>query len=207
MPIVTGVKPQKNKKRVNIYLDDKFGFGLDLENFIKLHLKVEQELTQKEVEDIVKKAEFQKTLDYLLKFAMMRPRSEKEISDWFKRKKVHESMQKDLFDRLKHFELLNDLKFAQWWVDQRMQYRSKSKRMLNNELRVKGIKDEIIKKVLSETKIDEPKMIAQILEKKAYKWRNLTGRDQKQKMTEYLLRNGYDWDNIKTAIDEFLSKR
>jgi len=207
VPIVTGVKPQKNKKRVNIYLDDKFGFGLDLENFIKLHLKVEQELTQKEVEDIVKKAEFQKTLDYLLKFAMMRPRSEKEISDWFKRKKVHESMQKDLFDRLKHFELLNDLKFAQWWVDQRMQYRSKSKRMLNNELRVKGIKDEIIKKVLSETKIDEPKMIAQILEKKAYKWRNLTGRDQKQKMTEYLLRNGYDWDNIKTAIDEFLSKR
>lgn len=207
MPIVTSIKPQKSKKRVNIYLDDKFGFGLDLENFVKLHLKVEQELSDEEVVKIIKKAEFQKTLDYLLKFAMLRPRSEKEITDWFRRKKVHESIQKDLFDRLKHFELLDDLKFAQWWVDQRMEYRSKSKRMLSNELKVKGIKDEIIKQILSETKIDEPKMIMGILEKKSYKWRNLPQREQKQKMTEYLLRNGYDWENVSTAIDEFLSKR
>ena len=45
MPIITAIKSQKKKERVNVYLDDKFGFGIDLENFIKLGLKVEQELT------------------------------------------------------------------------------------------------------------------------------------------------------------------
>jgi regulatory protein len=79
MPQVSDIKPQKNKKRVNIYLDGKFAFGIDLDNLVKLDLKVEQELSDEEVADIIKKAEFQKTLDKLLRFATLRPRSEKEI--------------------------------------------------------------------------------------------------------------------------------
>ena len=63
MPVITGIKQQKNKNRVNVYLDDEFGFGIDLDNFVLLHLKVDQELTDAEVEEIVKKAEFQKTWD------------------------------------------------------------------------------------------------------------------------------------------------
>jgi len=69
MPTVTSIKPQRNGKRVNVYLDGKFGFGIDLENYVTLGLKVEQELSEAEVETIIKKAEFQKTLDKLLKFA------------------------------------------------------------------------------------------------------------------------------------------
>src|SRR3990170_3972664 len=106
MPIITSIRQQKNKNRVNVYLDDKFGFGIDLVNFATLHLKVDQELTDKEVEKIVKKAEFQKTLDKLLRFATLRPRSEKEVRDYFKRKKVHESLHEELFEKLKHFELI-----------------------------------------------------------------------------------------------------
>src|SRR3989304_5220176 len=106
MPIITSIKQQKNKNRVNVYLDDKFGFGIDLDNFVILGLKVNQELSEKEVEEIVRKAEFQKTLDKLLRFATLRPRSEKEIKDYFKRKKVHESLQPDLFAKLKKLDLL-----------------------------------------------------------------------------------------------------
>ena len=66
MPVITSIKPQRNKKRSNIYLDGKFGFGLDLDNFVKLGLKVEQELSDKEIAGIVKEAEFQKILEKLL---------------------------------------------------------------------------------------------------------------------------------------------
>jgi len=61
MPVITQIKSQKNKKRVNVYLDGKYGFGIDLENFMKMGLKVEQELSEKEISEILKKAEFQKT--------------------------------------------------------------------------------------------------------------------------------------------------
>ena len=196
MPIITLIKPQKKKNRVNIYLDDKFGFGIDLENFVKLGLKVDQELTEEEVADIVKKAEFQKTLDKLLRFATLRPRSEKEIKDYFRRKKVHESLHKELFNRLNRLELIDDEKFAKWWVEQRQSFRPKPKRIMNYELRMKGIDNEIIKKVLGEEKIDEEKMAKEILGRKMYKWKNLEGFEKKQKMSQYLAQKGFSWEII-----------
>lgn len=207
MATITSLKPQKNKKRVNIYLDDKFGFGLDLENFMKLHLKVEQELSDEEIKEIVKVAEFQKTLDKLLAFAMFRPRSEKEIRDWFRRKKIHESMQKDLFNKLKRFELLDDVKFARWWVDQRIQFRKKTKKIIKMELQIKGIGRDVIEEALGEVKIDEGKIARELLEKKHYKWQKFEGRERRQKMAEYLLRNGLGWDEAESAIDDYDQKR
>ncbi|PIU71746.1 hypothetical protein COS80_01500, partial [Candidatus Woesebacteria bacterium CG06_land_8_20_14_3_00_39_27] len=183
MPIITSIKSQKKKDRVNIYLDDKFGFGLDLENLVKLGLKVDQELTDEEIADIVKKAEFQKTLDKLLRFATLRPRSEKEIKDWLKRKKVHISLFDKLLKRLRQLSLLDDEKFAKWWVEQRQSFRPKPKRILNNELWIKGINNEIIKKVLGEEEINEEKMARELLKKKMYKWKNLEGFELRQKMS------------------------
>ena len=200
MPTVTSIKPQRNKRRVNIYLDNKFGFGLDLENFVKLGLKVEQELSEEKVAEIVKKGEFQKTLDKLLKFATLRPRSEKEIKDWFKRKKVHESLHKELFNRLKRLELLDDAQFALWWVGQRNQFKPRGKRALESELRMKGIKKEVIAAVLSEFKIDEVKIAKTLLAKKAYKWQHLPSRDGRQKMAQFLARKGFNWEIIEKVL-------
>ena len=200
MPTVTSIKPQRNKRRVNIYLDNKFGFGLDLENFVKLGLKVEQELTEEEIEKIVRKGEFQKTLDKLLKFATLRPRSEKEIKDWFKRKKVHESIHKELFNRLKRLELLDDAQFALWWVGQRNQFKPRGKRALESELRMKGIKKEVIAAALSEFKIDEVKIAKALLAKKAYKWQHLPSRDGRQKMAQFLARKGFNWEIIEKVL-------
>src|SRR3990170_3150167 len=126
MPIITSIEPQKNNKRVNIYLDGKFGFGLDLENFVKLGLKVEQELSEKEVKEIIKQSEFQKTYDKILRFTSLRPRSEKEFRYWLKKHKVPKSIHEDLFNRLKRLDFLNDKKFAVWWVEQRLQFKFKS---------------------------------------------------------------------------------
>lgn len=181
-------------------MDDKFGFGIDLDNFVLLHLKVDQELTDKEVEEIVRKAEFQKTLDKLLRFAMTRPRSEKEITDWFRRKKIHESMYENLLNKLKHLNLLDDLEFAKWWVEQRQNFRPKAKRILNQELRIKGIKQDIINEVLGETKIDEEKMARELLNKKAYKWANLPVREAKQKKAKFLANKGFSWEIIENLV-------
>ena len=206
MSTVTSIKPQRNGKRLNIYLDGEFSFGIDLENFVLTGLKVEQELSDKEIADIVKKAEFQKTLDKLLRFATLRPRSEKEIKDYFRRKKVHESLYLNLLKRLRQLSLLDDEKFAKWWVEQRQSFRPKPKRILNIELRTKGIKKEIIEKVLGETKIDEEKIARELLEKKAYKWHALPRRQAGQKMSQYLAGKGFGWDTISNAVDALEKK-
>ena len=204
MPTVTSVKPQKNNKRLNIYLDDKFGFGIDLENFVKLGLKVEQELTEKEVEDIIKKAEFQKTLDKLLRFVTLRPRSEKEIKDWLKRKKAHESMHKELFNRLNRLELVDDKQFAIWWISQRQEFRPKGRKVLDYELRAKGVDRQVVREVLEETVIDEEKIAIRLLEKKAYRYKGLPRLEARQKMSQFLARKGLGWEVIEKAVSKVL---
>lgn len=202
MPQVTLLKPQKNGKRVNVYLDGTFGFGIDLDNLVINHIKIGTVLTDEEVQKIVRKAEFQKTLDKLLKFAMLRPRSEKEIDDYLKRKRIHESMWEDLFEKLKHFELLDDVKFAKWWVDQRQIFRPKAKRILNQELRIKGIKQETINQTLQETPIDEEKMARELLEKRVYKWEGLDPREARQKKFQYLAGKGFSWEIVEKILSE-----
>lgn len=207
MARITSIKPQRNKKRVNIYLDGKFAFGIDLENFVKLRLRVEQELSEEDVEKIVKEAEFQKTLDKLLRFSMTRPRSKKEVADWFRRKKVHESMHEKLFDKLKHFELLDDDKFAKWWVEQRLAFSKKSLRVIKQELAIKGISKDAVEDALAQENVDEGKKMMEVLAKKAYRWEKLSERERRQKMSEYLLRQGFGWEEVSSVIDDFEAKR
>ena len=109
-------------------MDGKFTFGIDLDNLVKLGLKVEQVLTEKEVEEIINKAELQKTFDKLIRFTTLRPRSKKEIDIWLRKYKVHSSLHAKLFEKLKRLGFVNDLKFAEWWVEQRVQFKSKSRR-------------------------------------------------------------------------------
>jgi regulatory protein len=196
MPIITAVKPQRNGKRVNIYLDGKFGFGLDLENYVRLGLKVEQELSEREVAEIVRKGEFQKTWDKLLRFVSVRPRSEKEIRDYFKRKKVHESLHQKLFNRLKRLDLINDAAFAKWWIEQRTTFRPRGKRVIGYELRAKGVKKEVVEEALSKVAIDEEKVAKTLLTKKEYRWKGLSGKEVYLKKSQFLARKGFSWETI-----------
>jgi regulatory protein len=200
VPTITSIKQQKNKNRVNVYLDDTFGFGIDLDNFALLNLRINQEYTQEEIEIIIKKAEFQKTYDKLLRFAMVRPRSEKEITDYFRRKKIHESMHEEMLKKLKHLDLINDLTFAKWWIDQRIEFKSKSKRIIIQELRMKGISQNDIDDAFGETVIDEEKMVKDLIERRAYKWKGLDPRVARQKMSQYLAGKGFSWDVIEKVI-------
>ena len=200
MPTVTAIKPQKAKGRVNVYLDGKFGFGIDYENYVRFKLKVEQELTEDDIQKIKGEADFQKILSKILDFASRRSRSEYEYKLWLKRKNVPENFHKRLFNRLKNYDLLDDEEFARWWVEQRQHFRPRAKRILNYELRTKGINKDIIDKVLEEAGVDEVKIAGDLIKQKEYKWKSLPELEKKKKMTEFLARNGFSWDVIKSAL-------
>ena len=196
MPTVTLLKPQKSGKRVNVYLDGEFGFGIDLDNLVLNHIKIGTVLTDEEVKKIVKKAEFQKDLDKVLRFVSIRPRSEKEVKDYFKRKNFDALMHDNLLKKLRLLEFLDDVKFAKWWVDQRLTFKKISSRVLKLELIRKGIDKEIIDNVLNETPIDEKKMARELLEKRAYKWQGLDEKNARQKKFRYLAGKGFSWEVI-----------
>ena len=167
-----------------------------------LGLKVGQELSEERIIEITNKAEFQKVLDRLLFFATLRPKSEKEVRDWMNRKKVNEDFKRTLIDKITKLDLLNDEKFAHWWVEQRLQFKFKSKRELVQELKIKGINKDVISKVLSETEVDEVGAAKKLIEKNIYKWSRFPKNIAGQKMRIFLARKGFGWEVIKKATGD-----
>ena len=204
MPKITRIKAQKNKKRVNIYLDGKFAFGLDADNFLKAGLKVGQNLTQKQVDDLVFKNEFQKLLNRTLRLISRRPRSEKEIRDYLKRKKSPPKLIEAVIKKLKQLKQIDDSAFASWWVDQRTTFRPRGRFGLTMELRQKGIDKIIIEKAIN--KVDELPLATKLAQKKLRVYKNLPRQEFYQKMSAFLARRGFSWETIKKVVAKFLEK-
>lgn len=207
MPIVTSLKPQRDGKRVNVSLDGKFAFGIDLDNLVRFGIKIEKEFSKDEIDKIIFEAEFQKTFNKILNFATLRPRSEKEVYDWLKRKKVAESIHERLFNRLNRLDLIDDEKFSRWWVEQRSAFKPRGKRALEAELRQKGIDKNIINSTLAESEIDESLNAKKLLIKNQYKWKNDDPEKQKQKAFAFLARKGFGYDTIKNVIQYALENQ
>ncbi|MBU3956917.1 RecX family transcriptional regulator [Patescibacteria group bacterium] len=199
MAKITRIKAQKNKKRVNIYLDGKFAFGLDADNFLKAGLKVGQNLTQKQIDDLVFKNEFQKLLNRALRLISRRPRSEKEIHDYLRRKKSPPELIEKVIKKLKQLKQVNDLEFARWWVEQRSTFRPRGKFGLKMELRQKGVNEKIIKQVIDE-KVKELPLAQKLAQKKFKTYKNLPREERYQKMSAFLARRGFSWEIIKEVV-------
>lgn len=207
MPTITRIQQQKDANRANIYLDGKFAFGIPLEVLLKYHLNVDKEISSEVIEVLKNEDAEEKIYSRAVNFATIRPRSEKEIKDWFKRKKVPDDVVEVVFNRLKNLNLVDDLNFAKWWIDQRKTFRPKSKRFIQFELRKKGISSEIITELLSEWSSEDEGNIALSLGAKRHKrLTHLPVDEQRKKLTAFLAARGFSWSEVKKVIDQLVEK-
>lgn len=200
MAKISQISPQKTQKRVNIYLDGKFAFGLDLDNFLKSSLVVGQELTDQTVKELVSKNDFQKLYDRALKFIAVRPRSKKEISDYLNRKSVSKDLAAKIISKLEESELIDDAAFARWWVEQRITFRPKGKRALLAELSQKGVNRETSEEVINQ-EINEEELARRAAEKKLRSLPSLPSQERRQKMINFLLTRGFAWETVKKIVN------
>jgi regulatory protein len=203
MPQITDIKLQRNKKRFNIYLDEKFAFGIDAETLAKADLKINQIISEEKVQELVKEDDFLKAYERVLKFFSYRPRSEKELHDWFKRKEVGEETQKLILKKLESLGFINDKEFAKWWIEQRKTFHPGGQRLLKLELFKKGISREIVDSILTEEgPVDELSVAKKVVEKKLKVWRGLPKEALRRKLTGVLARRGFSWDIIKEILKD-----
>lgn len=76
----------KNPNRVNVFVDEKFAFSLDVAQVVDLKLKVGREVSDDELAELKKASEFGKLYQRALEKALTRPHSEREIRDYLSRK-------------------------------------------------------------------------------------------------------------------------
>lgn len=135
----------------------------------------------------------------LLKF---RPRSVKEITERFKKKKFSASLISDTLIFLKGKDFLNDKAFARAWVESRLK-KSYGLKKLEHELRDKGIAQKIIAGELRKAQKDynEQEVVARLAEEKFSKLKDIAPEKAKQRIWAYLLRRGFSPEMIYDALD------
>lgn len=143
-----------------------------------------------------------------LRFLSFRPRSEKEIRDNFKRKKVGSQIIEKIVAKLKEQRFLNDEEFVKWWIEQRTAFKPRGLRLTKMELLSKGISNEIIDKMIYDLRFKnyDLERAKTLVEKRIERFRNLPKQDVYQKLGSYLARRGFAWETIKQSIDEAMEK-
>lgn len=207
MPQITDIKPQKRQGRFNIYVNGKYAFALSAEALVKSGLSINQEIASDKIEKLIKDDEFGKTFDNSLKFISFRPRSEKELQNWFKRKEVGVETQKLVIKKLKHLGFLNDNAFAKWWIEQRTTFHPSGMRLIKMELKQKGISDEIINELRAKIQdTSEIELAKKVLEKKLPRLKNYKGQELRKKLQNLLAQRGFSWEVIKELVDTIVKK-
>lgn len=85
--LVTAIKPAvRVENRVNIFINDKYDFSLDIAQVVDLHLKVGKRLTARELNDCRHASEFGKLYQHTLEYVLTRPHSVKETYDHLKQR-------------------------------------------------------------------------------------------------------------------------
>ena len=196
---VSDIKQQvKRADRYSIYIDGKYACSFSESELLKLGLRIGQELTVSEFEDLKTNAVLDKAYDRSINLISRRPRSEWELRDYLKRKESEPEVIEATITRLAERGYVDDSEFARRWVSNRRLLTATSKRRLSQELRQKRVSDDIIDQVLSEDETDERQVLRELIERK----RKQTKYQDDMKLMQYLSRQGYNYEDIKAALNK-----
>jgi len=205
---ITAITAQvRDKDRVNVSVDGKYRFSLDIMQVIDLGIKIGKDYTEAEMIELENESQFGKLYARTLEYTLMRPHSQREVRDYLYRKTrdtrtklgtVKKGVSKELtervFDRLVQKGYVDDEKFAAFWIENRNLRKGSSMRKLSAELSAKGVDRSIIDNLLSDTDRDDASELQKIIAKKRNRY------DDEQKFMAYLARQGFSYDDIKEAL-------
>lgn len=195
--VITAIKQQvKRPDRYSIFIDGAFAFGLSEQGLLSSGLASGQELDSARLEALKTLAGTDKMYGNALRYVAMRPRSVWEVQTYLQRKEAAEEQITQLVDRLKAVNLLDDRAFADSWVTSRRILKPSSKRKLRVELQQKHVPSSIIDTVLHEDETDDRTTLREVVAKKHSRY------PDRAKFMQYLARQGYSYDDIKSVLDE-----
>jgi len=195
--MITAITPQKkNPRRVNIYLDGEFAFGIS--NTVAAWLQVGQKLDDKRIDDLISRDEREVAFQRAMHYAAYRMRSEKEMEDKLSSYGYGDEVISDVMDRLKALGVVDDQVFAGNWVESRVSFHPRSKRQIAYELRHKGIADEIITAVLPNS-ADESQLAYRLGMKYAPRLKDAEWEIFRRKLGSYLVRKGFAYEIVKNV--------
>lgn len=202
---ITALKAQKrNHQRVNVYLDGEFAFGLS--RIVGAWLHVGQELSAEKIAELKVEDELEFAYQRAIRFIGYRIRSVAEVQHKLNQQDINTVVIESVIERLQKNGLLDDLSFAQMWIENRNEFRPRSHRMLAIELKKKGIQSDIISEIIEETTSDEV-LAYTAAKKQTRKYKPLEWQEFRSKLSSFLARRGFSYSTINPTVNQVWAER
>ncbi|MAU34141.1 hypothetical protein CL689_04300 [Candidatus Saccharibacteria bacterium] len=207
---ITAISVQaRDKNRVNVSVDGRYRFSLDMAQLVELGIRVGNEYDEAELVALETESQFGKLYMRALEYCFSRPHSRFEVKQYLYRKTrprrtktgelrpgVPVELTERVYGRLDEKGHLDDEAFARYWVENRRLKKGASMRKLYSELAAKGVSREIIDQALEGTERDDKSELKKVVAKRAGRY------DDPQKLIAYLARQGFSYDDIKQALSD-----
>jgi regulatory protein len=207
--IVTAIEPQDRRggRRVNVFVDGRYAFSLERD--VASIVRLGEPISELQTVELLREDERARALEAALAFLSYRPRSEHEVRERLAKKGILEPVVELVIERLKDSRLLGDHEFARYWVEQRQAHRPRGARALSQELRQKGVASDIVAEALARADEAEQPLEAayRAAQHRARSLRSLDGRAFQQKLGQFLLRRGFDFETSRAACRRLWQER
>ena len=184
--------------RIIVKLDDKSVFRVPEDAFVLNPLHVGQTVTLDEIENYDVKMRLQEAKDAAFKLLSFRMRSIAEMRKRLKEKSFSQIEIDHVIDKLTKLNYLNDVEFGKAFVKEKIKNKKIGPKAIKSELFPHQLSpdfvDEIIESVYKKYKIND--LITFHLKRKKIKKNSQMNKSDLSRLNNYLLRKGFEWDNI-----------
>jgi regulatory protein len=193
---LTAIKPAaKIPGRYLIFVDNEYSFSLSESALLESKLAAGQELSSHDISRFKQLSSDDKLFNRALALVAARTKTSWEVEVYLARKGASDKLIDNIIAKLTRIGLIDDEKYVQSFISNRKGLRPTSKRKLNAELRKKHISTSLIDQALSSYGTDNDALEAVISQKmKQAKYHD------KLKLMQYLARQGFAYDDIKSAL-------
>lgn len=200
--IITKIQLCKNNKnRVNVYINEEFAFACSTDLVYYHSIEKGKRIDPKLLNDVIEEDNYIKGKNQALKILEKNYKSQKEILDKLIIKGYSLKTVERIIIFLKEYDFINDEKLAERYIEEKRSSNGKNK--IKYALMKKGIREEIINQKLNciEENLEEDGALK--LARKKYN-SLIKSEDNsaiiKKKLSQYLLRRGYNWEDIKKIL-------
>ena len=193
---------KKDPKRINVYINNEFAFGLYRDT--AAWLSVGQILSDEKISALLAADHENSAMQRAIEFISYKSRTSEEVRSKLQVSGFDEDLIEKTIFKLSENGVLNDEEYAVQWVEDRLRLKPRSKRMLVYELRKKGISDELIQSAVED--VDDYHSAYVIAESRLYRYVQLPKFEFRNKLGSYLAGKGYSFEVISETTQKLWDK-
>lgn len=203
---VTAIEGQvRDPERVSVFLDGEFAFGISRDAAYLEGVRIGTDLDVADVTRLAQLDDANRATTSAINLLARRPRSEREIRDRLRQKGFEASAIDTAIEKLEGWRYLDDAEFARYWVENREANRPRGKRLLEQELRSKGVDLEVIQSTIEAGVGDEEADALALARSKMRSYANLEPPVARRRLASFLTRRGYGYDVTSRVLAQVLN--